>query len=58
VINILKNKDSLPSIITNGRRFADTRRWDQVSQAYAPLFERLTRRQIAPGTDPAMAATR
>lgn len=58
VSNILKNQSSLPEIVENGRRFADIRRWDKVSQAYSPLFERLTRRHVTPNADPAMAAIR
>lgn len=58
VSNILKNQNSLPEVIENGRRFADTRRWDKLSQAYGPLFERLTRLQVTPDVDHAIAATR
>jgi PEP-CTERM/exosortase A-associated glycosyltransferase len=57
VANILKNRNSFREIIESGRRFADSRRWDRVSRAYAPLYERLTHRQISPGIDPAMAST-
>lgn len=58
VFNILENQDSWPEIVENGRQFVETRRWDKVSQAYGPLFERLTRRQASPSADPGLSATR
>jgi PEP-CTERM/exosortase A-associated glycosyltransferase len=58
LIGSLDRAETWPSIVANGRRFADTRRWDRVSQVYGPLFERLTRRQASPDADPGLIATR
>lgn len=57
VRNILDTKVYWPEITARGRTFVETRRWDRVSQAYGPLFERLTQTHAQPDTAPGVAAT-
>jgi len=58
VLNILKNKKSWPEIVALARTFVETRRWDRVSQAYGPLFERLYAQRTKPTPSPDLVATR
>lgn len=41
LLDLLDQPDALASIVDEGRRFVETRRWDKVSEVYAPLYERL-----------------
>ena len=58
VLNILDTKVFWQEIITRARTFAETRRWDRVTQAYGPLFERLTQASTRPSAAPKLATSR
>ncbi|MGI9499563.1 MAG: TIGR04063 family PEP-CTERM/XrtA system glycosyltransferase [Geminicoccaceae bacterium] len=48
LIQALQTPAGWPSMIAAGRRFAEGRRWDRVSEAYKPLYERLCNRAASP----------